>query len=166
MNNYDNFLKLGGKITQCPEINKTTDRSKINKKREKAEKGININDKICENCINKIKRSCRGMCNPLIYVNGCESSREILLSDLKNQQYLTQDYKEIICELAEDLEYKKPELEMIFAIENKRDRAILILLCIGKFSKADIANFFKFTRSWMSRMIKQISFYSSNHFSD
>jgi DNA-directed RNA polymerase specialized sigma24 family protein len=147
------FISSGGKITQCPTISNNSDRKRINKKRKKKETDESINDEVCSGCINQ-KNSCKGLCNPLIWVNGVEGTKEVLLSDLKNQQYLTKDYKEVISELAEDIEFDRIEIEQVFNIENPRQRAIAILLCIGKFNKADIAKFMNLSVSQIYRLSK------------
>ena len=147
------YIKRGGKITYCPVINSTIDRVKVNKRREPRNKDAKIiNENICKLCPNKYK--CREICIPLSWINGFESTKEKLLSDVKYQQILIQDYKEVINELAEDQEHNKIDLQRIFDISNPKKRAIAILIYIGKYKKKEIAKYFHLSVSQICRIIK------------
>jgi len=146
---YD-FLKNGGKITHCPTIRNNVDRKKINRKREPRGEEIKLNSEICKLCPKKCKDE---MCYPLTWINGNEPSQEILLSDVKNSQFLTKDYKEVINELAEN-EQHQIELEDIFAIDNIRQRGIAILIHIGHFTKSEVAGFMRITPQHLRRIAK------------
>jgi hypothetical protein len=155
----DNYFKSGKKITQCPTINNQDDRVKTNKSREPRDQQPRINSSICDNCINnketkRKRKACIGICNPLLWINGNADTQEVLISDLHdiNQEY--KDYKEVINEIAEDIELKKAHLKKIFDIEDERKRAMAILIYVGKFDKAQIAKYFHLSASQIYRLTK------------
>lgn len=93
---------------------------------------MKLRDDICLNCCNR--KHCRGLCPPLVWVNGRTESKEPLLTDIigtaKDLEY--QDYKEVISELAEDREereaWKFDKIEEILKIDGFIPRAIAAML--------------------------------------
>lgn len=157
MKNYDidQFIKNGGKITQCPTVNNNQDRKKINKNREK-ENNFKINSAICNGCKNNFKNNrtkklhCKGTCNPLLWINGTEETQEQFYDDLKHKPPESANYNQTLSELINNQIYlseNEPE------IKDVRKRAISALLKEG-LSNTEIARFMKITVKHLRRISK------------
>jgi hypothetical protein len=158
MSNVDDYLKNGGKITQCPTINGNADRKKVNKTRKKGEVEYKINSKICEGCINnrgtrKKRKACQGMCNPLIWINGTEETKEQFFDDLKSKPPESANYNETLSELINNQIYRgenEPE------IKDARKKAIYAMIKEG-LDNHQIARLMKITVKHLRRISKEIT---------
>jgi hypothetical protein len=154
------YIQNGGKITQCPTVNNSDDRTKINKHRPQRETPEGMNNTICDQCINNIdtkkrRRACRGLCNPLLWINGQQETQEILISDLHDinaKEY--KDYKDIINELAEDIELKRADIKRIFDIEDDRNKIVALSIYVLKLTKREVAKAMHLSKRQISRIMK------------
>jgi hypothetical protein len=115
---------------------------------------VKLRDDICLKCCNR--KSCRGLCPPLQWVNGRVEGKERLLSDIigSSQDLIYQDYKEVISELADDREerekWKLGKISDILEISDFMPRAIAALLFF-EIPKNNICKLLKISRTHFYR---------------
>jgi hypothetical protein len=96
MSNVDDYIANGGKVTKCPSIER---KSKLKRKTSQAK----IDEPLCIGCPNnKKKRTCKGLCPPMAWINGNAPTKEVLLSDMQIKQLEYKDYNQDLAELIED----------------------------------------------------------------
>jgi hypothetical protein len=93
---------------------------------------MKLRDDVCLKCCNR--KSCRGLCPPLLWANGRVEGKERLLSDIidTTKDLAYQDYKDVINELADDREQRDAQkmgmIAKIVEIKELLPRSIAALL--------------------------------------
>ena len=89
------------------------------------------NKLICNPCVNRKK--CKGLCTPLLWINGNVPGREPLAADIRNlPPETTHNYNDVLSEIIEDRRNR------MHNISNIRRRAITALL-LADISRSDIS---------------------------
>lgn len=116
-------------------------------------------DDVCRlgKCVN---HPCKGLCAPLIFVNGKAKSKEILVSNLVDPEKIEyQNYNEVISELAEDHlhreEHLKEKMLEILTIPNDRDKLIALAQLAG-FDNEGIAGYLKLSIRRIQQLTKKL----------
>jgi len=116
----DAYLSRGGTITKCPEAHKPL----TNGKRKEPRKD---KDELCKQCPNR--KSCKGPCPPIRWIDGNVELQEKILSDPCDDRHCAENYNTVLAQIIDKVNQNNNNIILqIRSIRNERIRVIASLL--------------------------------------